>query len=378
MKSLTHYWAMATQIHRKIKSISRRLKLLRTWLPLLFIPAVVQAAEQSMPPAQVKVVALEKRQLAPVTEATGSVISDKNTKISTEIQAAVQWLAPIGKTVEENEVIAKLDPRLYAIAEQQAQAQVKRLKAELVFQQQELDRLKSLIARDNAAKSLYQKEQATFAMLQQDLKSAELQLSKASGDLALTEVKAPFAGVIVNRLAQVGEYLGVGIPLLQLVDHNNKMITISLRKRFKPKSNFSLKLINYKRIEPEYKNLKYKKIMSFLKKMDTTKSDIALYKNKKILESGTSNFLFVKNNKIFSPDKDCYKGTTIKFFSKKIKINFTNIFLNNLSDYDEILIIGSGKGVVSVSSIEKNTWKRKSLKLFNKLTKMYKSEIKNN
>jgi len=30
--------------------------------------------------------------------------------------------------------------------------------------------------------------------------------------------------------------------------------------------------------------------------MDTTKSDIALYKNKKILESGTSNILFIKKN----------------------------------------------------------------------------------
>ena len=36
---------------------------------------------------------------------------------------------------------------------------------------------------------------------------------------------------------------------------NNNMISISLRKRLKPKSNFSLKLINYKRIDPEYKNL---------------------------------------------------------------------------------------------------------------------------
>jgi hypothetical protein len=75
------------------------------------------------------------------------------------------------------------------------------------------------------------------------------------------------------------------------------MISISLRKRLKPKSNFSLKLINYKRIDPEYKNLKYKKILSFLEKMDTTKSDIALYKNNKILESGTSNFLFIKKKK---------------------------------------------------------------------------------
>jgi len=47
---------------------------------------------------------------------------------------------------------------------------------------------------------------------------------------------------------------------------NNKMISISLRKRLKPKLNFSLKLIDYKRIEPEYKNLKYKKIHEFFKK----------------------------------------------------------------------------------------------------------------
>ena len=95
---------------------------------------------------------------------------------------------------------------------------------------------------------------------------------------------------------------------------NNKMISISLRKRPKPKSNFSLKLINYKRIDPEYKNLKYKKILNFLKKMDTTKSDIALYKNNKILETGTSNLLFIKKNKIYSPNKNFYSGTTLKFF----------------------------------------------------------------
>jgi branched-subunit amino acid aminotransferase/4-amino-4-deoxychorismate lyase len=162
------------------------------------------------------------------------------------------------------------------------------------------------------------------------------------------------------------------------VASNNKIISISLRKRPIPKSNFKLKLVNYKRVDAKYKNLKYKKILKILSKLDTTKFDIALYKNKKILETGTSNFLFVKNNKIFSPDKDCYKGTTIKFFSKKIKINYTNIFLNNLNDYDEILIVGSGKGIVSVSAIERKLWKRKSFKLFNKLAKIYKSEIKNN
>ena len=159
---------------------------------------------------------------------------------------------------------------------------------------------------------------------------------------------------------------------------NHKMISISLRKRFKPKSNFILQLVNYKRIDPEYKNLKYKKILKFLNKMDTTKSDIALYKNNKILESGTSNLLFIKKNKIYSPINSFYKGTTLKFFTKKIKkIKKRNILVNSLNDYDEIILIGSGKGVVSVSSIEKPFWKRKSLKNYRILLKIYKKEISN-
>lgn len=159
---------------------------------------------------------------------------------------------------------------------------------------------------------------------------------------------------------------------------NNKMISISLRKRLKPKLNFSLKLIDYKRIEPEYKNLKYKKILNFLKKMDTTKSDIALYKNKKILESGTSNLLFVKNNKIYSPINNFYKGTTLKFFTKKLKkIKKRNIFIDSLESYDEIIIIGSGKGVVSVNSIEKPFWKRKSLNNYRILSKIYQQAVTN-
>ena len=159
---------------------------------------------------------------------------------------------------------------------------------------------------------------------------------------------------------------------------NNKMISISLRKRLKPKLNFSLKLIDYKRIEPEYKNLKYKKIMNFLKKMDTTKSDIALYKNKKILESGTSNLLFIKKNKIYSPINNFYKGTTLKFFKKKLKkIKKRNIFIDSLESYDEIIVIGSGKGVVSVNSIEKPFWKRKSLKNYRILSKIYQQAVTN-
>jgi len=153
---------------------------------------------------------------------------------------------------------------------------------------------------------------------------------------------------------------------------NKKTISISLRKRIKPKLNFNLKLVKLKREKPKFKNLKYKKILSHLSKMDNSKSDIALITNKKLLETGTSNLLFVKDQKFFTPKKDYYVGNTYKFFKTKIKkIIKKDIMLNEINDYDEILLLGSGKGIASVKTINEIKWKRKNLKKFKFLSKQY-------
>ena len=46
-----------------------------------------------------------------------------------------------------------------------------------------------------------------------------------------------------------------------------------------------------------------------------------------------------------------------------------------LENYEEIILIGSGKGVVSVSQIENTSWKRKSLKIYDRLFKIYNNQI---
>jgi branched-subunit amino acid aminotransferase/4-amino-4-deoxychorismate lyase len=155
---------------------------------------------------------------------------------------------------------------------------------------------------------------------------------------------------------------------------NKKIISISLRKRVSPKSNFDLKLVNLKREKPRYKNLKYKKILRHLSKMDNSKSDIGLVYKKMILETGTSNLLFVRHNKIYTPTTGYYEGNTFKFIKSKIKkVIKKDIFVKDLKNYDEILLVGSGKGVASIKTIKQISWKRKNLKKFNVLSKYYKS-----
>ena len=156
---------------------------------------------------------------------------------------------------------------------------------------------------------------------------------------------------------------------------NKKLISVSIRKRLKPNNNFNLLLFKYKRVEPNYKNLYYKKILSKLSKVDSAKFDIALVANDKVLETGTSNLVFIKNGKVFSPKKNCYIGNTIKFISKKIKINFKDISIKSINDYEEIILIGSGKGVTSVSKINDLKWKRKKINCYIKLNKIYNSLV---
>ena len=159
---------------------------------------------------------------------------------------------------------------------------------------------------------------------------------------------------------------------------NKNTLSISLRKRIKPKLNFNLKLVNLKRQKPEFKNLKYKEILKHLSKLDNSKSDIGLCYNKKILETGTSNILFVKDKKIFSPINKFYKGITYKFFKSKIKkIIKKDILINSLNEFDEIILIGSGKGIASVRTINQINWKRKEFKIYNQLLKHYNSAINN-
>ena len=157
---------------------------------------------------------------------------------------------------------------------------------------------------------------------------------------------------------------------------NNKIISVSLRRRLNPKLKFNLKLVNYSRNKPEFKNLKYQVILKYLSKMDSTTSDIGLCNNKKIFESGTSNILFIKKDYIFSPINKIYKGITFKFFENKLgKIIKKDILIKSLQEYDEIILVGSGKGVTSVSTINDIKWKRKNLKFYKILSNFYKTEI---
>ena len=152
-----------------------------------------------------------------------------------------------------------------------------------------------------------------------------------------------------------------------------KLISLSLRKRNKEQKNFTAHIYRYQRSLPSFKNLQYKKILSLQKKINLQKEEILFYNKSKILEGSTTNLIFVKNNQLFIPKNSYYFGITLSYLTKTIsyKIKKIDILISNFNEYSEILLVGSGKGVVSISSIDQLNWYRSSLKMYKSILKEY-------
>ena len=164
--------------------------------------------------------------------------------------------------------------------------------------------------------------------------------------------------------------------LFRIAVGGNK-ISLSLRKRLQIKQQFKGILVSYQRPHWKLKHLKYNKILSFLKRINSQSEEIILSKKNLILEGGTTNILCVKNNSIYMPKSGYYPGITLHFFLKhsKRKIIKKNITKTQLCKCDEILLVGSGKGVVAVGNIPQIHWHKKSNSVFNEFNRIYKSYI---
>ena len=209
-----------------------------------------------------------------------------------------------------------------------------------------------------------------YIFLKDHLSQLNKSLKKLNIKFTLTEKK--LLALIPNQL-NIKKFN----HLLRIAVKQN-LISISLRPRLTPSNNFQCQLVNYQRVNARVKNLHYKKILSLQKNIDMQKKEILFYSKKMILEGSTTNLIMIKNNQMIMPTGNYYKGVTMNFFLKRFKnkCKFKSITFEDLLSADEIILIGSGKGVVKVSSIPQIKWFSSSTKMFKRLSSIYEAQLK--
>ena len=191
-----------------------------------------------MPPARVEVANAELREMAPMVDVSGTVVSLNDSRIASEVEGVMTWLADVGADVGKGDVIARIDPTLIAIAVKRAEANVARLASDFEYRQRQLERNQELAAKNSVSKTLLDEAIAQRSQAQHALADAEAALERARADLDRTTIRAPFAGHVTARLASVGEFVNVGEDVVRLVDTHNLEValpaSISLTRFIRP------------------------------------------------------------------------------------------------------------------------------------------------
>ena len=214
-----------TLLHRPLWAALCGLWLAAAWLPNLTQaqPATPTAAAND--PLPLRTARLDSVWLQPARSAPAVVLARNESRLAAEVSGTLlEWRADVGASVRAGEVLARIDPRDLALAEQRAAAARDAAAARLKLGQAQLQRARELVAQGFfSAEALAQRE--TEVILQQaDLASAQAQWQTARRQLDKATLRAPFHGSVVQRLAQQGEAVAPGTPLYVLAQRDGAEI----------------------------------------------------------------------------------------------------------------------------------------------------------
>lgn len=221
------------QRDQDIMSKTRREKVGLIVLPLLLVAGACSASAEadsagqdaSAPEALVRVINVEVEEVVESAFAeeialSGTVQAARDVVVSAEEGGVVrELLLERGAAVTEGQPIVRIDDAIL-------RPQVDRARAEAALAQEQWQRRKRLFEEDRVGSEL--------AYLQDRLtaEQAAAQLKVLEERLARTVVRAPFAGVLEERLVEVGAMVGPGTPVSRVIAVNPVKITAGVPERY--------------------------------------------------------------------------------------------------------------------------------------------------
>ncbi len=175
------------------------------------------AAQQTAEPAVVEVARAAISRVAPRRWVPGSIVSRNDARLATSAAGRLEYVAEVGTHVRAGQRIAKLEDAAVRFRVADTAAEVARIEAQRAASERQSRRLETL-ANNSISQTQLDEVRSQLAMLTAQLQQAKARHDLAQHDLEQTELRAPFPGIITERLAQRGEYVGTGAAIAHLVD----------------------------------------------------------------------------------------------------------------------------------------------------------------
>ncbi|MDZ7791785.1 MAG: efflux RND transporter periplasmic adaptor subunit [Xanthomonadales bacterium] len=166
----------------------------------------------------VEVAEAESREMSPTMQVAGTVLSRSDASLSAEVEGRLIDVSDVGTRVAAGDVVARIEDTVLQLRVAELEAEIDSTQARLAFLNAELARVERLAETNLAAASQIDQTRSERDMAQSDLAVTRSRLAQLQDQIDRTRVRAPFPGVVVERVARVGERVGVGARILRLVN----------------------------------------------------------------------------------------------------------------------------------------------------------------
>lgn len=166
---------------------------------------------------------LQERRIA------GVVTAATTTNVAFEIGGqVVALMRKTGDRVEEGELIAQLDAEPYRLRLSQAENTLAQAQASADDARKKFEQQKRLMEQGFATRTAFDSAEATLKNAEGAVGVAQSQLDLARRDLAKTDLRAPFAGVIARKEIDVFEEVSGGQPIYSMQTAGQNKIEAAL------------------------------------------------------------------------------------------------------------------------------------------------------
>jgi RND family efflux transporter MFP subunit len=188
-------------------------------LLLALVPDVAQT--QTGGPALVRVAEAGLRDIAPVTLVPGTVVSRNDARLSAEVPGRLISVVDVGTEVAAGEAVAVIEDTALRLQYAEIEAQVGRAEASLRFLESDERRFSQLVESNLAAATQLEQTRSDRDVARGDLEIARVRLQQLADQLQRTRIRAPYDGMVVERLMTPGERVIEGSQVVRLVDQDD-------------------------------------------------------------------------------------------------------------------------------------------------------------
>lgn len=161
--------------------------------------------------------------------APATVVNEHHALLSNEIAAVLRALpVRVGDRVKQGAVLAELECSDYQLMLTQAEQQARVFNSQLSLAEQQSRRISVLQSSGSASKELLDQRRTEVDGLKAQLNAQQALVAQAKKNTQRCVVVAPSEGVITEVLAAPGSWLGVGSPLVRLLDTHSVEVSASL------------------------------------------------------------------------------------------------------------------------------------------------------